>query len=300
MLTTASLASCVVERPNVAAPAIGVATTWTSDACRTPRSDHDVDGIDDGCEVALAQAFAPELIVDRLDCSWVDSVQPQRLGGGYLFAVQDAPDGRAMRIAYLPAYFRDCGWEGLPCVTRGDGCSAHPGDSEIIVVQMRYDPGTRRWAADAIFLSAHCLGRSAGRCRWYAGDQLRHFTWVAGARRGAPRIWVAKGKHANYPSARECDSGHWYYDSCSGNADAYRFPIRSSAQNLGSRRHPLPERDTAPGCLAAERLPLSSVGTDRGRVECFWDQRAPFRGWQPAQGDGATAYAIVVRAAAEF
>jgi hypothetical protein len=293
--TAALLASCVVERRIRPAPTMGVAVAWAAHACGAPQSDRDIDGVDDGCELALAHAFAPELIVDRLDCSWDESSQPLRLGGGYLFAVQRTPDGRAMRIAYLPAYFRDCGWQGLPCVTRRRECSAHAGDSEIIVVQARYDPPTGRWLTEALFLSAHCFGRSDGRCRWYAGDQLRHFTWVGGLRRGAARVWVAKGKHANYPSARECDSGHWYYDSCDDNRYAYRFPIRSSTQNIGSRRHPLPDRDAMAGCFTAEQLPFRSGDPQPQRAECFWDPRAPFRGWQRTDSDGTTTYDAVLR-----
>lgn len=275
---------------------------WTPDRCRATGRDLDVDGVDDECELALATAFAPELIVDRRDCSWDVSVHPARLGGGYLFAAEGAPDHGSIRIAYLPAYYRDCGWHGLPCTPRGPECAAHAGDSELVVVQARYHPSAR-WVAEAIFLSAHCFGRSAGRCRWYRGNQLRHFAWVGGIRRGAPRIWIARGKHANYPSARECDTGHWYYDSCDGNSVSYRFPVVSGAQNIGSRLQPLPRGDalTPPGCFLGERLPLPSTATDAGTRECFWNSAAAFRGWQLDRAGGApTPYAVVLRRAAQF
>jgi hypothetical protein len=190
----------------------------------------------------------------------------------------------------LPAYYLDCGWDGLPCVTRGRPCSAHPGDSELIVVEVRHDGATRRWVAQGVFLSAHCFGRSAGRCRWYDGDELAGFTWRLGVRRGAPRVWVAKGKHAHYPSARECDTGHWYYDSCDGNDVVYRFPITSSVQNIGSRRRPLPGTGTTAGCVAG-------AGARTGTIECFWDPSRRFEGWQRARlGAGATSYARVLAA----
>jgi hypothetical protein len=135
------------------------------------------------------------------------------------------------------------------------------------------------------------------------GGELRHFAWVDGILRSAPRIWVAKGKHANYPSPRECDTGHWYYDSCDGNSVAYRFPVVSSAQNVGSRRQPLPLGDASNpvGCLTAERLPLPSTAADAGTRECFWDPTAAFRGWQrdPA-GSAASPYARVLRYATPF
>jgi hypothetical protein len=282
---------------------LGVATSWTAPRCLSPDHDRDADGVDDACELALARDFAPELIVDPHDCSWDAAARPARLGGGYLFAAEAAPNRRAIRIAYMPAYYVDCGWQGLPCVARGAGCAAHGGDSEIIVLEMSYDPANGRWITDAIFLSAHCFGPSGGRCRWYVGEDLRYFSWARGARRGPPRIWVAKGKHANYPSPRECDTGHWYNDSCDENSIAYRFPILSSAQNVGSRGRPLPRHDVhgLEGCIAPDRLLLRSAGVAPGTRECFWDPAAAFRGWRrlPA-GEGATSYSRVLRFAAGF
>jgi hypothetical protein len=294
--------SCAVGRRSREGSPVGISSAWTPDRCRATARDRDVDGVDDECELALAKAFAPELIVDPRDCSWDANVTPARLGGGYLFAAESAPDHSAIRIAYMPAYYRDCGWQGLPCVVRGAQCAAHAGDSELIVVEARYHPSAR-WVADAVFLSAHCFGRSDGRCRWYRGNELHHFVWAAGVSRSAPRIWVARGKHANYPSPGECDTGHWYYDSCNGNSVAYRFPLVSSAQNVGSRRQPLPVRDSSnpAGCVTAERLPLPSSATDAGTRECFWDPSAAFRGWQRDRaGDAPTPYAVVLRRATQF
>ena len=302
LLTSVCLAlSCTMQRRSTGASPAGISLAWTLDRCGDTARDRDVDGIDDDCELALAQAFAPELIVDPRECSWDASVEPARLGRGYLFAAERAPDHRAIRIAYIPAYFRDCGWEGLQCVGRGLECAAHAGDSELIVVQARY--ASARWEADAVFLSAHCFGRSDGRCRWYQSSELRHFAWINGIPRSAPRIWVAKGKHANYPSPRECDTGHWYYDSCDGNSVAYRFPVVSKAQNVGSRHHPLPQGDASnpTGCITAERLPLPSAATDAGTRECFWNPTATFRGWQrdPA-GRPPTPYAVLLRRVTQF
>ena len=284
--------SCVLGRQPPPAPSDGVAAGWTIGACAVAAVDRDLDGLDDVCELALARAFAPMLVVDRQDCAWNGS----RLAGGYFFAAQKGSAAGAVRIAYLPAYFRDCGWAGLACTTRGRGCSAHAGDSELIAIDARGDEVADRWRTDAVFMSAHCSGRSAGRCRWYLGDQLRHFAW-AGTTSGAPRVWVAKGKHANYPSARECDSGHWYYDSCDENDAAYRFPIVTSAQNIGSRIRPLPTGGSAGGCIAAEDLPVGDNRADGGTRECFWDAAARFRGWQRGSHQGATSYARVLAGA---
>lgn len=162
--------SCAVGRRSAGASPIGISVAWTPDRCRATGRDLDVDGVDDECELALATAFAPELIVDRRDCSWDVSVHPARLGGGYLFAAEGAPDHGSIRIAYLPAYYRDCGWHGLPCTPRGPECAAHAGDSELVVVQARYHPSAR-WVAEAIFLSAHCFGRSAAAFRGWQLDR---------------------------------------------------------------------------------------------------------------------------------
>ena len=288
----AGFTSCVVGRQPPPAPSVGVAAGWTIDACAVAAVDRDLDGLDDVCELELARAFAPMLVVDRRDCSWNGS----RLAGGYFFAVQKQSDAGALRIAYLPSYFRDCGWEGLTCATRGRDCSAHAGDSELIVVEVRGDEIADRWRTHAVFMSAHCSGRSDGRCRWYLGDQLRYFGWAANTG-GAPRVWVAKGKHANYPSARECDSGHWYYDSCDDNDAAYRFPIVTSAQNIGSRVRPLPFGGITGGCVGAEDLPVRDDRADGGTRECFWHGAARFRGWQRGNHQGATSYSRVLASA---
>jgi hypothetical protein len=302
-LLIVAVGACVPPPPaGPGAGALGLALSWSAESCRSAVRDRDGDGLDDDCELALAAAFAPELVVDPRDCLWDSHFG--RLGGGYLFAVDLARDDRrALGIAYLPAYYRDCGWAGPVCMTRGPGCAAHDGDSELVVVEARYDPTARRWVTEGVFLSAHCFGRSDGRCKWYRGADLRRFVWVNDQARGAPRVWVARGKHGNYPSSAECDAGHWYYDSCDGNSTRYRFPVVSATQNIGSRRRPLPEPYAAlpAGCIAGSRLPLPGRGFDAGTAECFWDSAAPFRGWQRTRvGTAPTPYARVLEHAAEF
>ena len=178
----------------------GLLLAWSAAECANHSIDADRDGLDDRCELALAQAFAPELIVDSRDCLWTEDSSLPRLGGGYFFAAQRTR--AAVRIVFLPAYYRDCGWSGAVCVLVGGNCGAHAGDSELIVVDVVPDSAPRRWRTDGVFLSAHCFGRSDGRCRWYRSDGLRAFAWADSARGGAPRAWVARGKHAHYPSRR--------------------------------------------------------------------------------------------------
>src|SRR5215207_364319 len=160
----ASLAGTVAcARPSIEAPALPrLAVPWSASECARATDDIDADGLDDGCELALAQAFAPEMVVDSRDCLWRSDPAPPRLSGGYLFAARPASGG--VRIAFLPAYFRDCGWTRTVCAFRGRDCGAHAGDSELIVVDVEPAVNPGRWQTTAVFLSAHCFGRADGRC----------------------------------------------------------------------------------------------------------------------------------------
>ena len=269
--------------------------SWSAQSCQTVQLDSDQDDLDDGCELDLAAAFAPELVVDTADCLWQADISPPRLAGGYLFAVK--PLGRGVRIAYLPAYYRDCGWTGTACVVRLGQCGSHSGDSELIVLDV--EPSTNGdWRTTAVFLSAHCFGRSDGRCRWYRGADLDSFEWLGGTRFGVPRVWVARGKHANYPTQDSCDSGHWFLDSCDGNAIQMRFPVLTTRQNIGSRQHPLPGGD---GCIVAAELPLPGGAVAEQARECPWSDAQAFTGWQstPARG-AATPYSRYLTRVASF
>ena len=261
-------------------------------ACVHSTADGDRDALDDGCELALARAFAPVLVADRRDCLWAEDASGARLGGGYLFAAQPIDGG--VRIAYMPAYWRDCGWPGAACALRLGRCGAHAGDSEIVLVDVA-PSGPARWATTAVFLSAHCFGRSDGRCRWYRGDELRAFAWANAVTRGAPRVWVARGKHGGYPTRVACDGGHWGLDSCGDDAAAYRFPVVSPRQNVGSRRHPMPASD---GCQTSAALAFA--GAEPNARECPWDESRPFRGWRSPGRSASTSYARYLARVAAF
>jgi hypothetical protein len=296
-LTFAALACAPARRDAAVAAPIetGLTPGGYAARCTTVDVDLDEDRLDDACELALARAFAPALVVDPRDCLWMPDATTPRLGGGYLFAAEPVPGG--VRIAYMPAYFRDCGWTGAPCLLRGPGCAAHEGDSEIVIVDVA--PAARdRWTTTGIFLSAHCFGRSDGRCRWYRGDALAAFTWVDGTVGGAPHVFVARGKHGGYPSRESCDGGHWGWDSCDGNDATFRFPVQSETQNVGSRRRPFP---TAGGCVTSAELALGAARTADGARECAWDGTRPFRGWQAARtGSSPSSYARYLARFAAF
>lgn len=257
--------------------------------CRTDapqQHDSDDDGLTDACEFALAATFAPTLLVRAGGCNWDGESTPQRLGGGYLHAVGRA-EGR-IRIAYVPAYFMDCGWQDHRCILPFVNCDPHAGDSEFMVVELIMEPGASTWTVTGVFLSAHCFGRGASSCRWYRGVDLQRFGWHD---RG-PVVWVAEGRNANYPSWQACNAGHRTMDTCARNDASYRFPVRADA-NLGSRASPGLED----GCLTGHQLGRRTV--DPKRRECFWSPDAAFRGWQPS-GVGATSYERYLREVAGF
>ena len=85
---------------------------WNQSRCLEARAlgkwDPDGDTMDNRCEDALAAAFAPGLEVAR-DCNYDTGVGRQ--GGEYYYGVQPYHDGAntVVRIAYLPAYYLDCG-----------------------------------------------------------------------------------------------------------------------------------------------------------------------------------------------
>ena len=254
------------------------------DCAVTESIDLDRDGLSDACELALARAFSPVLVVRSDGCNW--SADNARLAGAYYFAVQ--PVDSLVRIAYLPAYFRDCGWSGIKCWLPWLDCSPHNGDSEFIVVETRRDAATSHWSASRVFLSAHCFGRSSASCRWYNASELGGFEWSG----SSPVIWVAEGRNANYPSRQRCDEGHHSIDTCDHNDTRYPYPI-DPARNLGSRSFPM----AVDGCVTGAEL--RTAGVDAKSVECMWRANTLFRGWQ-SEGRGVTGYWRYLSEIAQF
>lgn len=311
-LTIAILIAAVLGKEGSAQSSLQVpppgAGAYVPECDARRQSDVDADGLSDACEIALARAFAPELLADPSDCSWIEANGSRRLGGGYFYVV--APLGamlREVRIAYMPAYFKDCGWTGIQRVLRLGRSDAHAGDSELIVLDVARD-SAEKWRSTGVFLSAHCSGLSDGRCRWYRRDELAAFNWVNAHEGGAPQVWVSRAKHANYPSRAACESGHWLQDSCASTPAAYRFPLVSPSQNIGSRSSP----GFSGGCVLAEQLPLGGAGveirgpvrggahraavrvTDQLPVECLFDRERRFTGWQDGPIGSASPYGRIL------
>lgn len=295
----ALLGSCTPATRSPGGSAPRPVATWRPEACAGSAGaarDEDADGLADLCELALAERFAPELVADPRDCIWTAGPRSGYLRGGYLFAAHPV-EPEMIRLVYLTGYSRDCGWWGLRCMLASDGCSAHTGDSELVAVDVRHGPAAGGWVAEGVFLTAHCLGASAGSCRWFRGKALADLTWPEGREQG-PRIWVARGKHAHYPTREACDRGRWLFDSCDGNSVAYRFPVLSLRQNIGSRGSPRPGMG---GCLGGDQiLPLPAVAGAAVR-ECVWDEERRFNGWEAeALGKPPTPYGRLLRVLLEI
>jgi hypothetical protein len=311
---TAGSAACRDGRSPVAPPAAvagsprmvgdldprapGIFTGWSSAQCLDidDGNDADHDGVVDLCERIMAAAFAPELRFSS-DCIIdSDDVLGLRLGGDYGYAVQQI--GGAMRIAYLPAYYADC---GAPAGIDGgfnvfgDG---HSGDSEMIIVETRYSTASNHWQTVRVFTSSHCgePGRyDAFLFDYCAFHPASNFSFVGGLPQGAPVVWVSNRKHANYWSRSRCDRG--IIDEC---YDHYvrRFPIMNAGQNIGSGDFPNPWRAEVPGQTRKDcQPPLFSSATllrydptALSRVECWWAKQISFNGWMYEIKGGATAY----------
>lgn len=268
-------------------PVIETALTGIAAApgpCIDTQPDTDRDGLADACELALSRAFAPLLMMHSTRCTLPAAGTDERVAGGYFHAAQ--PARGVVRLVYMPAYYRDCGWEGFRCILVD--CRGHAGDSEAIAIDVRQLP-TGAWVTDGIFLSAHCFGANDDDCRWYREDDLGLFEWVNGIERGAPVVWVSDARNANYPTYKACERGHWRIDRCDPASVPYRFPVEAD-RNVGSRAVPITDGDHPPGCVSGRFVePADRMIVARDAVECFWTASAAFGGWQGA-GAGSTAY----------
>lgn len=215
--------------------------TWT-DCVVAPSVDADRDGLDDGCELAVVKGFEPELVFGPLETA--------RARIPFWSARPESAEG--MRIFYALSYLVDAGDPTFA------GASGHDGDSEFIVLRVRYEGGGS-WTLVEGYLSAHyaTLCDSGG---WFSAED---FAFVD-HERGRPIVHVAEGKHANYVDPASCDAGGCYQDHC---GDAKRAPVGI-----------LPGRD-----LGVRSTPLLWSYDYASTTEWFWND-VPFCGWQRAPG----------------
>lgn len=161
--------------------------------CVVAPDDADKDGLDDGCEEAVATGFQPELVFG------VEETAPERIP--FWAARPDGPE--TLRIFYALSYLKDAGDPTL------GGVSGHDGDSEFIVLRVHYDGGGS-WSLIEGYLSAH-YGTFCDAGGWFPASD---FTF-ADVAFGRPIVFSAEGKHANYTDLDRCDAGGCLQDHCS-------------------------------------------------------------------------------------
>ncbi len=229
--------------------------------------DIDLDGLVDDCEYRLAYLFAPSLMISTGDACplgepyWAarffDNYDPVSGLGGW---------GRFVRIAYLLSYYKDC------------GAGAHRGDSEMITVQVTYNPNTQHWHFMKAFLTAHYLSANSNSL-WYTPSSLQFPT---GDTLDYPRVFVSKNKHANYRSSSCGAPGNLTFDECPAPYDTGRVKVFAS-HNIGGDIHQFID------C----RESINPLYWTNGREECF-HTNTTFRGWQTAGTGSATAYVQIM------
>jgi hypothetical protein len=203
------------------------------------------------------------------------------MGGEYYYAVEARVDDQhvpwrwVLQVAYLMAYYWDCGSGTSTPYDWFD--NPHTGDSEFAIIDVSYDTVSHHWRTEDVFLSAHCGSSIAGgNCKWWSPPDFAF--WVDQRVLGAPYVWVSMGKHGNYPTEGVCEGAVFGLEHCEYGA-AHRFPVAYVQQNIGSRAHPFRDCD----------VPFSaSTMADHSLVECMWSYRpnsdepplGRFNGWQ--------------------
>jgi hypothetical protein len=244
-------------------------------------TDRDSDGVRDTCENELASRLAPLLNIGVYEP--VPARQPY-------WALSKHPDRPGnVQIIYALSYLRDDGY--------GISWLAHNGDSEFIVLEIA-NAYASTWGVRYASLSAHFGAEEGVPPESQSGLDTYYFDDLDYPQGPFPRIWSALGKHANYRNRAACESGAWYYDSCSG--DYYGAQISApSWRNLGNFFHvPAGTETTSTQLLDCTTWEGPSVvyNTARTGEECFWRLTTDrFSGWDPAKPDDVTPYRQIFR-----
>lgn len=260
-------AGCVDVDPSPDSAGIFIGQT-SADQC-TEGNDVDVDGLADWCETRIAQAFAPELKHWSAD----EMGRESKWAARWLDAEQTT-----VRVIYLLSYYRDAGGSAwvcsLPAPWWTESCFGHNGDSEAVVLDLRYHVASSHWVLDAAYYSQHGAWHdypptSNGYPSIQYPSQLG----------GYPRVWVAQGKHANYISQSACNAGAAFHADTCVDVDVATRQTAGSVYNIGSRIGHTASQD----CWASEDPSYIYYGS--GRTECYWTPKT-FRGWIPESVGG--------------
>lgn len=262
------------------APGIFIGNSFSLGTCVSPSganiNDVDRDGLDDYCEFILAWKFLPAMSFASYDCD---------TGGERYWAAKVFPDqGYVVRLAYLPSYYVDCGTpDESGCDVIG-ACTSHYGDSEFIIVDIRYNVSTRHWYLVKAFLSAHwqfpeSYGSQVTQSTQIPGNfNASAFTYPTNTN-AFPQVWVAQGKHANYPTRAACNAGGAFgYDTCDGNPDSWVQLDHNRWHNVGSLHANMINTGS---CVTGGRL--VATYPDAYGIECYWVPNDDFQGWSTAR-----------------
>lgn len=276
---------CWEVDPDTTAPGYFIpGAPYQYDGCTETDYDADFDGLDDYCEVALANLFRPALSFYQYD----------QVGQEPRYAAEKLPWG-GVRIIYLLGYYYDVGnvtgfrsscelivsspiwWlfgGAVEWIFNIDmeTCRGHIGDSEWVAFDLRFDATSKHWVLDQAVLSAH---DAPGTYTSGNGAYPAAFTYPDSPG-GYPLIWVADGKHANYPTQSSCNSGGTLgSDNCWNGRTVERlsFPPGGSG-NIGSWAVPFVD---CVGTLNPNHPATLSTGGET-RQECYFTGTS-FRGW---------------------
>ncbi|HEY8197321.1 MAG TPA: hypothetical protein VIG04_10100 [Gemmatimonadales bacterium] len=244
----------------------------------TKYTDRDQDGVGDRCENDIAARFVPTFRYSDND----------DIGHESYWAANRVGTTNYIRVLYMINYYFDEGvqqnytlctltslWQTL-----GE-CDGHHGDSEHVALTVFYDLATEHWVVNTIHLSHHTnylIGQPTSQS--YPTGILYNKPGLG------PVIWVAEGKHANYPSQATCEAGTgggflidaiFSYDTC-GNNNSFFTLTAPASRNVGSARV------RSIDCVLSQNPFYQDPPHPQ---ECFWSN-AKFTGWQLDQTTWAT------------
>lgn len=284
---------CVEDGPYPEAPGVFLGSGVTPEQCFYFGTDADSDELSDFCEKQLMFAFNPELRYYHLD--YVDR-EPYWAAG---------PTGSAddpIRIVYLLSYYRDNGSDAWVCSLpfAPSSCHGHNGDSEVVAFDVYYDAVHEHWVMHAAYYSQHNDLRVASRegadafPRRVRYGTPTHYTWYSLQYPEHPgsylRVYVSEGKHANYFSTSDCETGGAFQTDTCAHVDTSVRGVMANVWNIGSRQGQLIN------CVEARSTAHPYYGSHR--AECYWTPGSNFRGWFPPDvgGDEADPYDVVLTA----
>ncbi len=262
------------DDPNPTAPGVWMGVgggTLTDTYCTTDGNDIDHDGVGDHCEYRLAWTFRPQM----RSYKWDDV-------SGEPYYVVEKVDGSLYRIIYMLAYYEDWGYTST---WNGTVSPGHIGDSEFVILDVRYKSATQHWEVASAILSCHYLSDSPWDCTDSFGSGQLDYPdtdlWY-------PRIYVSVNKHANYRSDSACDDGQYGTEECPNPKVSWRVPI-TVYWNVGSRAYPasdVPHNEWGNDYTCVQsRDEVERTIMGREDPECFWDDGpVDFAGWMPVTG----------------